>query len=123
MNKPAASIFIKQLELSVYLGWALEERSKKQIVNCDIHLLFPSPPKACVSDDLADTICYDDLITQIKNKIEQQTFRLLEHLGHDIYTLIVSNVSDKMKVHIQLTKQPAISQLAGGVCFSYGNLE
>lgn len=121
MTKQIASLLINNLELSVHLGWPEKERAKKQIVQVSIEFFFTKPPKACVSDDLADTFCYDDLIKKLKEKTSQKQFYLIEHLAHEIYAQIKQLIS--MNIMIHLTKKPKISGLRNGVCFSYGDKE
>jgi len=99
------------------LGWPEDERSHKQIVWLDIEFFFPSPPKACISDNLADTFCYDKLTKLLQEHVEQKEFHLIEHLTYEIHRFIKNNCSDQTKVNISITKKPAIPGLTGGVCF------
>ncbi len=121
-NQIASSIVIHGLELKLNLGWSESERlPKKQIVVIDIKLDFIQPPQACTSDNLADTICYDKLISEIKSSISPRKFLLLEHLGHEIYNAIKNNLNNQVLVAIKVKKKPAIEDLKKGVSFYYGD--
>lgn len=112
---------LNQLELSLFLGWSAEERMETQSIYLDIELTFLNPPAACLSDDLKETICYFELTEKLRHHFTQQTFRLIEHLAHEVYQFIKKQVDSELNVLIHLTKQPEIKQLHGGVCFSYGD--
>ena len=112
---------LRALELNVFLGWLDTERENRQAVSLDIHLQFSQPPLACASDNLSDTVCYDSLITEIKNHLGTRHFRLLEHLGCEIYQVIKQNLAASTSVNICITKKPAITDLNGGAAFYYGD--
>lgn len=112
---------INQFELSLFLGWSAEERSQTQRISLDIDLTFSLPPKACQSDELTDTICYFELTEKLRHHFTEKTFRLIEHLAHDIYQFLKNHVDSGVSVMVHLKKQPDIKQLHGGVCFSYGD--
>jgi FolB domain-containing protein len=117
----ASSIVLRGLEFPVLLGWPEAERAIPQVVVMDFNLQFPQPPQGCVSDELQDTHCYDTLTTSILEKISQRQFRLLEHLGHEVYQHIKAFVKEGTRVNIRVMKQPPIAGLKGGVFFNYGD--
>jgi len=117
----ASGIVLRGLEFPVYLGWPDAERAQPQIVVIDFNLQFPQPPHGCVSDELQDTHCYDTLTSSILEKISQRQFRLLEHLGHEVYQHLKSFVKEGTKVNIRVKKLPPIAGLKGGVFFNYGD--
>src|SRR3990167_2092669 len=118
--KNYARMVLNHLELSVNLGWPHGERVKQQIVTADVTIFFENPPKACMTDQLADTYCYDTLIDKIKNCVALRHFRLLEHLAYEIYHIVKQLASANARVHVALTKKPAILNLTGGITFCYG---
>lgn len=121
-NKIASSIVLHDLELKLHLGWSESERlKKKQVVVVDIKLDFIHPPKACTTDNLYDTICYDKLISEIESAISPRKFLLLEHLGHEIYKTIKNNLNNHVLIAIKVKKKPAIENLKKGVSFYYGD--
>lgn len=113
-------MILKGLELSVNLGWTSGERAKQQSILLDATIDFAIPPLACTTDQLTDTYCYDQLIQQIKATIAVNSFRLLEHVTYEIYQLIKNFIQADTKINIQVTKKPAIANLAG-VTFCYSD--
>lgn len=123
MKKSIASyIVLHGLELNVHLGWPEAERVHKQIVTIDIKIQFANPPHGCITDNLADTYCYDTLINAIKMKISEGQYRLLEHLSYKIYQIIKDTISNDILIEVHVRKKPAIAQLTGGVSFHYGDV-
>jgi 7,8-dihydroneopterin aldolase/epimerase/oxygenase len=123
MTKAAftSGIELRGLVLPVVLGWLADERQQPQQVVVDFNLKFLTPPKACVSDNLEDTFCYDTLTATLRQKVIDGEFRLLEHLGHEIYQHIKSYVNDNTKVGVRVKKQPPIANLSDGVYFYVGD--
>lgn len=121
ISVPHCSIDLHGLELSVYLGWPEAERLQKQIVLLDIHIQFQLPLKACQTDDIADTYCYDSITRSITEKITAQRFRLIEYLGFAVYQH-TKQLLPNTDIAIRIKKQPAILNLTGGVSFSYGDI-
>lgn len=120
--KPIQShIILEELELYVHLGWPEIERASKQRVTIDIHLSFITPPEACRSDQLDDTVDYERLSNAIIEKIGTKTYRLIEHLGHEVYCLAKQMMSDAMLINIHVKKTPPIVALKGGVSFYIGD--
>lgn len=117
----AASILIQGLELKINLGWTPDEQAKVQTIMLNITLAFLEPLPACLSDNLDDTICYDQLIRKIKSALAAKHFRLIEHVGFEVYQLIKNTIPIQTHVTTQITKKPKIEGLTGGVTFSYGD--
>lgn len=118
MPKQKSLMQIRGLELYVNLGWPEKERQQQQAVLMDLSIHFAEPPKACISDNLSDTLCYSDLIDSIRNNISNKNFHLIEHLGHEIYHVIKTKLPDNVCINLNITKHPVISGLTGGVSFS-----
>lgn len=116
-----SSITLNHLELSVNLGWPQDERIKPQIVTLDVVIHFSKTPLGCTTDQLTDTYCYHTLINTIKNSLEQRHFRLIEHLGFELYQTIKKSLANDARIQLHLTKKPAILNLMGGVTFSFGD--
>lgn len=121
IKKIYSTLLIRNLELNVNLGWRMKERKDGQAILLDILIQFPTPPAACTSDKLEDTICYAKLIDDIRNKIEIKNFRLIENLSKEIYTLVKTHLSKKCLLNVRITKFPKIKGLTEGVCFNYGD--
>jgi FolB domain-containing protein len=121
MNFIKSSIVLHQLELYIHLGWPESERLQKQAVMVDIHIHFPEPPKACMTDELDERTNYDSLSKKIIEHTMPKSFRLIEHLGFEIYQITKTFVPEKTLINICVTKHPPILHLKGGVQFWYGD--
>lgn len=118
-----SSITLHKLKLNVHLGWPDTERASAQIITVEVMIQFPSLLAGCLSDQLTDTYCYDQLTSLIKETASKKAYRLVEHLGHEIYQAIKRYVKDTAKIKIIISKHPAIVDLMGGVTFSLGDEE
>lgn len=116
-----STLSIQQLELSVFLGWPEKERQHQQTIFMDADIWFSSPPLACQSDDLNDTICYSTLTQKLRTKLNNEKFQLIEHLGYSIHEYLKSQLPPAAKLFITITKFPDIEGLTGGVTFGYGD--
>lgn len=103
--------------MPVYLGVTDEERHAPQHVSLDVAMWFANPPKACMTDHINDTICYAGIITAVQNNIGDRPFRLIEHLGYDIYHLIHSLLPKSAKISVKITKRPKVAGFDGNVQF------
>lgn len=114
----SCNLEIKQFELPVFLGWPHDERHQVQTVSIDIHISYPAPPLACTSDKLEDTLCYSWLTDQIREKIANHSFHLLEHLVKTVHTILINLLPDALMISVAINKKPTIEGLKGGVTFS-----
>ncbi|OGT41652.1 MAG: hypothetical protein A3F42_08590 [Gammaproteobacteria bacterium RIFCSPHIGHO2_12_FULL_37_34] len=121
MTTRASSLSIYNLELPLYLGWLENERLNKQTVVLDVNITFLSPPKACVTDQLDDTVCYSKLINKIRDHLTIKKFNLIEHVCHEVYQLIKSIIPTQSTVTVTITKQPNIPNFSGKVSFRYSD--
>jgi dihydroneopterin aldolase len=132
VNTPINTICINNLELFVYLGWAAKELAHGRKVSADIAIQFAELPKACITDDLTDTICYDTLIQEIHKHISEKKFHLLEHFAYALYQttksfVAATNISIPFAIKVCVTKYPQIDEypqlgkLHGGASFCCGD--
>ncbi len=121
MTKKQSLLQIHDLSLSVNLGWRQKERWQEQTVLLDLDISFAKSPKACESDQLADTVCYDALIKKIHAAIRKKNYCLLEHLCYEIYHIAADHLPSKTKIMIGVRKFPRIEGLKGGARFCYGD--
>lgn len=118
-SKRSSLLRIRGIELLVHLGWEEAEREQAQLVRFDIEIQFTQIPVACTSDELTDTICYAELITDLRHQFSKQSFRLIEHLAAAIYDAVKLHMhNNHANITIQLTKHPHIEGLNGDVSFS-----
>lgn len=110
MKKLNSILYLHDLTLKVHLGWTEAERRLKQSVSVDIQIQFKNPPKACMTDELTDTICYDTLTKKIKDFIQKKSFRLIEYLAREIYLLVKEN-THAANILVTLSKKPPVKNL------------
>lgn len=115
------TLSINKLELQVHLGWSEEERQGKQSVFIDIEIRYPDILRACLTDQLADTVCYHQLVDLIREKITPRPFHLIEHLSYEIYQITYPLLPEKSALSVRVLKHPQIEGVKDGVCFSYGD--
>lgn len=116
-----ATLHVRRLELKVKLGWLSQEREHEQTIELDLDIHYPALPKACETDELSDTVCYAQLTDVIRQHIAKKEYRLVEHLGAEIYALTKPLLPQNAKLIVHLVKYPQIEGLIGGVCFDYGD--
>jgi len=85
-----ATICIDGLETDVYIGATEEEKSRKQKIRWFISISFSDRPRACKSDLLEDTLCYDHIVNMIIEASNAKKYNLLEHLVETAYKKIKS---------------------------------
>lgn len=115
------SMTLNNLELNATLGWPDIERAQPQKIIIDINIQFVTPPKACITDTLEDTVCYDTLVKIVKNIVSSKEFHLLEHLGYEIYRGIKESITQPTNIGLYVKKQPPIPELTGGAAFYFGD--
>lgn len=118
-----ASLRLHDIRLMMHVGHLDEERATSQPMRIDVDILFSAPPKACDTDELGDSVCYDSLISLIRQYCENNSFKLLEHLSKRLHALVLSQFSENDKVFIRVVKlNPPIDVLHGGAACGYGDL-
>jgi dihydroneopterin aldolase len=105
-----STLTLNQLTLMVRLGWGQEEREVPQKVCLDLSIHFPILPKGCVTDELSDTHCYATLAKDLKKFCEKRSFKLLEHLTHELHHFIKTSLKG-LPVDVTVTKFPPTQHL------------
>lgn len=111
---------VNQLKLSIHLGWSEKERKHEQQVALSFTIDMPTP-KACLTDELTDTVCYDALIKKIQAHVKNKEYRLIEYFSQDMYQLVKSELPKKSQLQITVTKKPKIAAFNDTVSFTYGD--
>jgi dihydroneopterin aldolase len=101
---------LNQLSLMVRLGWGEEEREVPQKVCLDLSIHFKVLPKGCLNDELSDTHCYATLAKNLKKFCEDRSFKLLEHLTHELYDFIKTALNG-LPINLTVTKFPPTQHL------------
>lgn len=118
-----AHVTLHQLELKIALGAGNQERANPQSIWIDIDMQFQTPPRACHTDQLNDTYCYDSLTQKIAEHITPRSFHLLEHVAHEIYQIIKKSYTESIEVLVKVTKKPLLSSNLNiaNASFTYGD--
>ena len=112
---------VHDLELYINLGWRKQERKLEQAILLDLDICLPKPPKACKTDKLEDTICYAEMIEDLRKQLSKKSYRLIEHLTQDIFDIVKLQLPKQAKLMVRINKYPKIEGLLGGVSFCYGD--
>jgi|GEM_PF-1618018 FolB domain-containing protein len=121
MNDPHnCSITLKKLRFSLNLGVSKEEKATKQDVFITIQLFFSKPPAACFTDNIADTLCYANLVQNLSHAFSVRRYELIEKLANDLaeYILQQSEYGFVTAVNIEVEKHPKLAIDHHGVSFS-----
>ena len=110
---------INDYELFIYLGVDKSERENKQRVLLSIEIYFTTLPKASITDNVKDTICYHSICSGLEN-FNDKTFSTIEALAHKIFIFLDNNTRSNC-FKLQINKFPHIKNLKGGISFSIDN--
>ncbi|AIL65254.1 Dihydroneopterin aldolase [Rickettsiales bacterium Ac37b] len=110
-----------KLSIKVNLGVSDIERKISQEIYLSLKLIFITPPKGCFSDNIEDTICYNQLANVIKEFCENREFKLIEYLTYQLYQSIKDFINNSnVKIWLKLDKYPGvIKDLLGATSFTY----
>lgn len=117
-------LVISDLRIWLHLGCGEEEKYHPQLVHFDIELIFHAPPKGMASDQLVDTVCYVDIVSEIQALCKSKPFNLIEHLVQCVHEDICNTLGDKKEaialINITVNKIGApVPGVHGGVHFNY----
>jgi len=101
---PLSSLKLKTINIPVSLGCWPEEKKAKTNVAVDLTLKYEELPKACYTDCLADTICYDKLAKDIVSFCAHKHFDLIEHLGYEMYRFVKAQLLTSVQIKLCLCK-------------------
>ena len=109
---------ISQLSLNLHIGLSKEEREIAQEIEFNLKIVFNELPKACISDKINDTLCYSECSKEIESFCLNNSFQLIEHLCHKLYTHLKNNfLSPKDKLSLQVFKNPPLDNVKGKCSF------
>ena len=117
---PSFNLLISDLRCWVHLGCGDEEKFHPQMVKIDLEFFFKYPPKAMLTDDLNDTVCYLKSARSIQDLCSKKRFNLIEHLACDIHNTIsgmlgdASSMVSSLKVSV-CKASPPVPGVHGGV--------
>lgn len=117
MSKAVLSL---QTVLWLSLGCQPSEREHLQPVQISLKFEFTTPPEACLTDDLAHTVCYANVIEILNMNISKNEYKLIEHLSYSIWHVIKAEIAFDGVLEIKVHKlRPPIQGLDKGVIFRY----
>lgn len=122
MSMSHHSLRLESLSLSVHLGCLADERKDAQEVRWSVELRFPSEPKGCRSDEIADTISYADIADVLRAHCESGEFKLIERLAVEGYEKLRAIVKPPIQMLVELHKvRPPVEDLHGGSHYRCGD--
>lgn len=106
------------LEIPVRIGLTEEERRIPQAIQFDIEIQFAEKPLACSSDKIEDSICYDEMSSQIEEKVSSRSYKLIEHLCQEVFTMLSEKLAAQTHLALRVKKlRPPLRQTNQGVSF------
>jgi 7,8-dihydroneopterin aldolase/epimerase/oxygenase len=123
-NINLAKLIISDLRIWAHLGCSDQEKLHAQLVRFDIELLFNSLPQGALTDDLKDTVCYFDVVEDIKAFCAGKRFNLIEHLSYSVCKNVLEPLMSHKpyisNINISARKMsPPVEGVYGGVAFTY----
>ncbi len=110
---------IRGISLPVRLGCSADERLDPQPVEVDLTIRFETPPRGMVTDRLEDTVCYDGLVSAIKQVVTDREFSLVEYLANEILTSLRNVVESEHRLRVTVRKvSPPIPEITKGAEFT-----
>lgn len=97
------TIFINEFIVETLIGAYDWERTHKQMIQLDLEIDIPKTYQAKLTDNLAHTIDYAEVIQRIERELETTTFLLIERLGEFIAEFILNDFNAE-RVKIKITK-------------------
>ena len=113
-NAPQRKIFLRNLKLDSFIGVYDCEKDAPQpiVIDLEADVLEPSDP---IGDRLEDVVCYNKLVSGVKDIIAEGHIKLVETLSERIAELALAHPM-VFAVRVRVEKPRAISQAdAAGV--------
>jgi dihydroneopterin aldolase len=112
------------LRIWVRLGCSDQEKFNPQLLSLNVELYFKALPEGATSDKLEDTVCYSDLVQNVKSFCRNRQFNLIEHLTAEIYQVVKGSLKQhrSLVTFIGVTghkMSPPVPDIYGGVTFTY----
>ncbi len=103
MNTAPVEITLHEVVTPCRLGWSEEERARSQLVV--INLKFSVRTSGVErSDELEDTVDYSKVLKLLEGECAKNTWRLLEKMGSDLSSTLLSAFSPIQRVEISIRK-------------------
>lgn len=103
MGESLGILSVKGLKQRACVGWTQQERSYPQLVGLDLNVTLDIAP--CVaSDDLKDTVDYMALVQVVESLLNENSWKLVEKMAHDIAGTILSRFQRTRDIEVTVTK-------------------
>ena len=113
-----SSLQVVDYSLRVNLGITADERATPQEVRFSLDLSFATPPRACMTDNISDTVCYFALCQALKQLVDGREFSTIEGLAQQAFTRVLELLPGDVTLLLKLHKvKPPIKDLLGGTFF------
>lgn len=86
---------IKDFEVWVHLGCAVEEQKHSQPVEFTLNIEFSKNLEGCRTDSLHDAVDYVRLTEVMKTVASQKNYKLIEHLNYEVFTALIADIKTK----------------------------
>lgn len=124
MSIPAVrtNLVVPGVRCRAHIGVTEAERAHAQWLVVDLALGFSAPPKAMISDQLADTVDYAALTAAIVRCCSARAYALLERLGSTLYEALREIVRADIGLWLEVAKlRPPLPELEHGARFGVGD--
>ena len=101
------TIFLSEIKAEVKLGVPDGERMLPQTILLDIEIAMPHS-RSCETDAIEDTIDYGQVVVQVRKRLAERDFRLVEALAEHVCQLILKNF-DTPRVKVRVAKPGIIA--------------
>lgn len=113
---------IKDFEVWVHLGCAVEEQKHSQPVEFTLNIEFSKNLKGYQTDSLHDAVDYVRLTEIMKSVASKKNYKLIEHLNHEVFVALIADiktkdVSGEIALTIRKVRVP-VENLRSGVEFT-----
>ncbi len=109
---------IEPFRVWFHLGCEASERVHAQPVDISLIIKFHALPKACITDELKDTVDYSQFIEVARQLGKNMEFKVIEHLAYKLHEEFKKLIIIDSKLIIKVHKLfPPIEGLTNGVTF------
>lgn len=113
---------IKDFEVWVHLGCAIEEQKHSQPVQFTLNIEFAKNLNGFKTDSLHDAVDYVRLTEIMKTVATVKNYKLIEHLNYEVFTALIADiktkdVSGEIELTIRKIRVP-VENLRSGVEFT-----
>lgn len=113
---------IKDFEVWVHLGCAIEEQKHSQPVEFTLNIEFSKNLAGYHTDSLHDAVDYVRLTEVMKTVASSKNYKLIEHLNHEVFKALIADiktkdVSGEIALTIRKVRVP-VENLRSGVEFT-----